>query len=81
MEAYGSDDASLVSHVRKFLDEKPFVAERIADPSKTKILFRQPSILLVYKAVVEGQRQARQAWPLTPKELAPVYADLGIAFD
>jgi hypothetical protein len=77
LDAYGSDDPSLMEDLRKFLDAKSYVPERIADRAKTKILFRQPSMLLVYKAVSETPRQAAGKWPLTPNELAPVYADLG----
>jgi len=58
VDAYGSEDPNLVSQVRALLDSKTYVAERIAERSKTKILFRQPSILLVYKAVFDGARRA-----------------------
>ena len=49
LEAYGSGDAPLDGW-REFLDSKSYIAERIAERAKTKILFRQPSILLVYRA-------------------------------
>jgi putative GTP pyrophosphokinase len=79
LDAYGSDDLTLLEKLREFLDLKRYVPERIADRSKTKILFRQPSILLVYNAAFASPRQAAAKWPLTPNELASVYADLGIA--
>ena len=79
LDAYDSDDPTLLDKLREFLGSKSYVPERIADRAKTKILFRQPSILLVYKAVSEAPRQAVAIWPLTPNELAPVYADLGTA--
>ncbi|MBR1241497.1 RelA/SpoT family protein [Bradyrhizobium sp. AUGA SZCCT0274] len=78
LEAFGSDEPAMDA-LRQFLDEKSYLAEHIAERAKTKILFRQPSILLVYKAVSEGWRQASAKWPLTPNELAPVFSDLGIS--
>lgn len=81
MEVYGSDDPNLISQMRDFLEEKTFVAQRIAERAKTKLLFRQPSILLVYKAVADGRNRARDVWPLTPRELAPIFADLGISLE
>jgi ppGpp synthetase/RelA/SpoT-type nucleotidyltranferase len=80
VDAYGSDDPNLIADVKAFLDEKSYVAERIAERSKTKLLFRQPSILLVYHAASRTPRKAAEAWPLTANELAPVYSDLGDAF-
>jgi hypothetical protein len=79
LDAYGFDDAGALEKLREFFDTKSYVPERIAERARTRILFRQPSILLVYKAVSDAPRQALMKWPLTPKELAPVYADLGIA--
>jgi hypothetical protein len=77
LEAFGSDDPALLDKLRDFLHSKDFVAERIAERAKTKMLFRQPSILLVYQAVAESPRQAATKWPLTANELAPMYSDLG----
>ncbi|WIW43866.1 RelA/SpoT family protein [Bradyrhizobium sp. 62B] len=78
LEAYGSGDTPL-DGLQEFLDSKSYVAERIAERAKTKILFKQPSILLVYRAVAEGSRTAAAKWPLTPNELSPVYTDLGMS--
>jgi len=79
LEAYGSDDPALVDNLREFLSSKDFLAERIAERAKTKMLFRQPSILLVYQAVSGLPRQAATKWPLTANELSPVYTDLGMS--
>lgn len=79
LEAFSSDDPALLDKLRSFLNSKSFVGERVAERAKTKMLFRQPSILLVYQAVSESPRQAADRWPLTPSEVAPVYADLGTA--
>jgi putative GTP pyrophosphokinase len=80
IEAFGNDALNLLPDLMTFLDSKTYISERIAARSKTKLLFRQPSILLVYKAASERPRETRGIWPLTPNELAPIYADLGIAF-
>ncbi len=41
------------------------------------LLFRQPSILLVYVMVASQPASAKRLWPFTPEELRPIYTDLG----
>ncbi|MBN9603406.1 MAG: RelA/SpoT domain-containing protein [Afipia felis] len=81
MEAFGSDDPEFFASVRAFVESKPYIGEKIAARAKTKILFRQPSILLVYKAASEKPHDAKSTWPLTQKELEPIFSDLGIALN
>jgi putative GTP pyrophosphokinase len=68
-----------VGAVRAFVAEKPFVVERIKERAVSRLLFRQPSILLVYLVVSKRRTAAEEAWPLTEAELKPVLTDLGIA--
>lgn len=68
-----------VTAVRKFVSDYSFVPERIKERAKTKLLFRQPSILLAYMAVQTKPEDASSAWPLTPTELKPIFTDLGQA--
>lgn len=68
-----------VEAVRQFVAEKPFIVDRIRERAPTKLLFRQPSIMLAYLAVFERPNDAQGAWPLTPDELKPLFTDLGIA--
>jgi len=68
-----------IEAVRQYIDEKPFVVDRIRERARSKLLFRQPSILLVYMAVSKRSGDAREAWPLTPAEMKPILADLGHA--
>lgn len=63
----------------QFLDEKAFLAERIRERAPTELLFRQPAVLLVYWAINVARRSAHENAPLTEKELAPIFSDLGIA--
>jgi putative GTP pyrophosphokinase len=65
--------------VRQFIADKAFIVERIKERARSKFLFRQPSILLAYVAVSKRPGDAKDAWPLTPSELKPVYTDLGLA--
>lgn len=74
---FGGDNP--VEAVRQFATDKPFIAERIKERAPTKLLFRQPSVLLAYLGVARRQAEAQEAWPLTPAELKPILADLGIA--
>jgi hypothetical protein len=68
-----------VEAVRQFISERPFVVDRINGRAPGKLLFRQPSILLAYLAVSKRSGDAREAWPLTPAELKPIFTDLGLA--
>lgn len=65
--------------VCQLIGEKPFVLDRIKERVPGKLLFRQPSILLVYLAVSKRPGDARDAWPLTPAEVKPIFTDLGLA--
>jgi putative GTP pyrophosphokinase len=65
--------------VRSLFVEKPFLLDRIKERAATKLLFRQPSIVLVYLAASKRPADAQEAWPFTPAELKPLYTDLGLA--
>lgn len=65
--------------VRTFLTEKAYVADRIKERAALRLLFRQPSILLVYMAVAAKPNEAQEKWPFTEAELKPIYTDLGQA--
>jgi putative GTP pyrophosphokinase len=68
-----------IEAVRQFIEQKPFVVERIRERVSKKLLFRQPSIFLAYMAISARPGDAREAWPLTPSEMKPIFADLGIS--
>ncbi len=70
--------ADLTNVLRTFLAGKPFLGQEIASRAATSILFRQPSILLVYWAINVVPRAAASGGPLSLQELAPLYSDLGI---
>ncbi|WP_441228229.1 GTP pyrophosphokinase [Tardiphaga sp. 20_F10_N6_6] len=81
MEAFSPNSDGVLEKVTAFLNQKSFVSEKIANRAKIKILFRQPSILIAYLAVSERPSDALNRWPLTRSELAPIYADLGLAMN
>jgi hypothetical protein len=64
---------------RTFVEANPFVLQQIKDRARSKLIFRQPSILLAYMAVSAIPNEAAAKWPLTPSELKPIYVDLGQA--
>jgi putative GTP pyrophosphokinase len=68
-----------VAVVRALFAEKPFLVDRIRERAPTKLLFRQPSIMLAYLAVAKRPSDALGVWPLTRAELKPIYTDLGYA--
>jgi putative GTP pyrophosphokinase len=65
--------------IRSFFTQKSFLLDRIKERAATKLLFRQPSIMLAYLAVSRRATDAQEAWPLTFDELKPLYTDLGLA--
>ena len=65
--------------VREFLTEKPYVAKRICERGASRLLFRQPRILLVYMAAITKPSEAQERWPFTEAELKPIFTDLGQA--
>lgn len=78
-DAYESYVEDPVDAVRKLFSDKPFLLERIRERAASKLLFRQPSIMLAYVAAMMRKADAQDAWPFTPDELRPIYRDLGIA--
>lgn len=62
-----------------FLKEKTYVAKQIRERGASRLLFRQPSILLTYMAVAGRPREAKEKWPFTEAELKPILTDLGQA--
>jgi ppGpp synthetase/RelA/SpoT-type nucleotidyltranferase len=78
MEAYAPQpSAAIADRLKRFLNDKAFVADRLRERGRRKILFRQPSILLAYLAVSSTPKQALDLWPLTRSEIEPIYSDLG----
>jgi len=65
-----------VAAARELFVEKPFLLDRIRERAPTKLVFRQPSILLAYLAAAKRPADAQEAWPLTRAELKPIYTDL-----
>lgn len=65
--------------VRSLFTAKPFLLDRIRERAATKLVFRQPSIMLVYLAVSKRPADAQEVWPLTFAELKPLYTDLGLS--
>jgi putative GTP pyrophosphokinase len=68
-----------ISAVRQFMSDHAFVAERVKERARSKLLFRQPSILMVYMIAFSKPTEAATVWPFTPNELKPIYTDLGQA--
>ena len=64
-----------------YLEGNDFIAGLVADRAATRLLYRQPSILLVYWLVAERGADLKARWPLTDDELRPIFADLGLSFD
>jgi ppGpp synthetase/RelA/SpoT-type nucleotidyltranferase len=75
--SYAGENAA--DAVRSFFAQKSFLVDSIKQRAVSKLLFRQPSIMLAYLAVSKRPADAQDDWPLTRDELKPIYADLGLA--
>ncbi|WFU23159.1 RelA/SpoT family protein [Bradyrhizobium sp. CB1717] len=71
----------VAERIDRFLTSKPQIVAQLRERASRKLLFRQPSILLVYLLANEKPTATKSNWPLTPEELRPIYVDLGKAFD
>jgi hypothetical protein len=78
-ELDAGDDIS--TRLDLFLKGNTQLAVSIAEKASRKLLFRQPSILIIYLLVSEKPNTTKEQWPLTPDELKPIYVDLGKAFE
>jgi ppGpp synthetase/RelA/SpoT-type nucleotidyltranferase len=82
LDTFQIDDVEhFASKVAKMLEQSDFIGSRIAERAKTKLLFRQPSILAAYYLAQSQGADLKARWPLTEDELKPIFVDLGLAFD
>lgn len=75
------DPKHFASEVAKMLEKSNFIGGRVAERAKTKLLFRQPSILAAYYLAQYQGADLKARWPLTEDELKPIFVDLGLAFE
>lgn len=66
------------NEIYEFINEKPYIIEKINERSESKLLFRQPVVLLLYYILNKNQYIALKKWPFTLEEIDPIYTDLGI---
>jgi hypothetical protein len=60
-------------------DQLPVLSRWVAEKAPISFLFRQPTIILLYYLASKARIDLRRQWPLTDRELDPVYADLGFS--
>jgi hypothetical protein len=71
--------AANISKIEEFVAANPSICDWISAKAPDHFLFRQPTILLVYFLANTRRISLPRAWPYTPAELVPVFADLGIS--
>ena len=82
LDAFQIDNLEhFASEVAKMLEQSDFIGARVAERAKTKLLFRQPSILAAYYLAQSQGADLKARWPLTEDELKPIFVDLGLSFD
>jgi hypothetical protein len=64
-----------------YLGGNDFIVRVVANRATTRLLYRQPSILLVYLLAAGRGADLKARWPLTDDELRPIFSDLGLSFD
>tara|TARA_R110000787_G_scaffold168234_4_gene281132 strand:+ start:526 stop:1509 length:984 start_codon:yes stop_codon:yes gene_type:complete len=79
LERPGPDD--MVAAVQAMLERQEFIAAKIRERARTKLLFRQPSVLLAYFWAGKKGAELKTKWPLTDDELRPIFTDLGLSYD
>lgn len=82
LDAFRIEDVdAFAGQVEAMLTISDFIGRRIGERAKTKLLFRQPSILAAYYLAETRAADLKAHWPLTEDELKPIFTDLGLAFD
>ena len=82
LDAFQIDDLEkITSEVANMLEKSNFIGSCITERAKTKLLFRQPSILAAYYLAQNQGADLKALWPLTEDELRPIFVDLGLSFD
>jgi ppGpp synthetase/RelA/SpoT-type nucleotidyltranferase len=71
----------VVAEVDKFINNNAYIKEAILKKYNQNLLYRQPIILLVFYLIDQNTSKVRHLWPLTEKELKPLYIDLGITLN
>lgn len=67
--------------IKEFLEEKPFVKERIKKLSHYNLLYKQPIVILLYYLIAKNPRRLYNNLPITTKEIRPLFIDLGISVE
>jgi putative GTP pyrophosphokinase len=72
---------NIAEDITSHLNENDFITRIIENRAKTRLLYRQPSILLTYFLAHKRGAELKVSWPLTDAELRPIFTDLGLSFD
>ncbi|MHB8033085.1 RelA/SpoT [Clostridium botulinum] len=72
---------STFSEIKKYIESKPFLKEKICKNYNIKLIYRQPIVLLMYYLISQKRTLVYEKWPLTEDELIPLYNDLGISLN
>ena len=82
LDIYGNKFTDkFIEDAKEFLKEREYISKSVSDLAGSKLLFRQPAILLVYYLASTHPSSTKENWPLLPEELRPIYVELGQSFD
>lgn len=67
--------------IKKFIENESYLKEIINRNYNLKLMYRQPTILLVYYLIDKHKNKFYKHWPLPDDELCVLYNDLGISLN
>ncbi|MEX0597021.1 MAG: RelA/SpoT [Candidatus Paceibacterota bacterium] len=80
LDTFKSDwEGISISSLKKFIEEKPFIADKIKEKSQHNLLFEQPIVILLYYLISKNPRSVFKQLPITESEFKPLFVDLGIS--
>jgi putative GTP pyrophosphokinase len=65
--------------LRIFLEQEDYIAGRVRERASQSVLYRHPSVLVVYFLVANEPDLVPKHWPFDLKHLEMIYADLGFS--
>ncbi len=60
-------------------DDHSYLVERVRQKSDTHLIYRQPTVLLLYFLADRYRMLLPKHWPLPPETLSGIYSDLGLS--
>lgn len=70
----------IFNDIKSLIEKENYLKNIIVNSTDLKLMYRQPTILLVYFLIFKKRRQLCDIWPLTDNDLIPLFNDCGVSF-